>query len=133
MRAITTPSYGTFTTLHEVTRNSALADFAYFANHVLSLELGNSECDAVQSAVMEQAPARIPTKRPNALASAVALWLKVRGHVVITPSDTFDLANHETLQWLFTSELNGDGSKSVATIDHSIEAKAVRLTWSKLS
>lgn len=124
-------TFGTIETLRETTRQGALQDFGFFANHVLSLGLSQEDVENGQVAGLECASAALPSKRPNALGSALALWLRVRGNVVVTASDAFDLADHETLQWLFHQELVDQFAVNVVTVD--VQPCGVILQWSKVA
>lgn len=128
---VTTTTFGSIEHLREATRQGALSDFGFFANHVLSLDLGPQDVHNGQLAGLEGVSCAIPTNRPNAVGSALALWLRVRGNVVVTANDQFDLSDHETLQWLFHQELVDQFATDVVTID--IQPAGVYLTWSKVS
>lgn len=129
--ALHTNTFGTIETLRETTRQGALNDFGFFANHVLSLGLSQSDVESAQLAGMEGVAAALPSRRPNALGSALALWLRVRGNVVVTASDSFDLAEHETLQWLFHQELVDQFATTVVTVD--VQPGGVILQWSRVA
>lgn len=131
MRTATASTFAGIDTLRETTRESALTDFGFFANHVLGLGIAGDECEIVQSFIAEDVYGRtlsLSTKRSNAVGSALAIWLRIRGHVVITPNDSFDLSKHETLGWLFSSELGSVGQvDKTAVINIGPDGLTVRL------
>lgn len=131
MRTATVTTFTGIDTLRETTRNSALTDFTFFVNHVVGLGVKTDECEIVQAFVVENVYGRtlsLDTKRSNAVGSALAIWLRIRGHVVITPNDSFDLSKHETLGWLFDSELGANGAiDKTAVINIGPDGLTVRL------
>lgn len=110
--------------VQEAVRQNALRDFAFYANGVLSSQLSEELCAAVQDAVMDRTDVFIVTAQPRALALALNGWLTSQGIAVLT---TAQLPSCEVLRWL---DLQNDDTKTPTegcTID--LQTSGVKIQW----